>query len=245
MTKVYDKFFDEDGSVPVVLTQSAAENLAADVENMKQTVKQPHAQNKGLMRQQIKAMEAQLEHSAPTPFVGAELDKAVTAEKELAAELSANMLTQAEMRRSPAGAVGKHQAFEKQFHDKICLWKMLRRRLHAGSDDPDVSNAELLRPKSSSRELDMSTTLVETKDYHLPPADADLGVVFSDEDLKTLAGISPLLHSAIALVSNKERAEIKALLAQTASAEVSASTGKPVGRPKGSKNKAKTVKDDE
>lgn len=65
-----------------------------------------------------------------------------------------NMLSQAEMRQAPPGAVGRELAFQKRFKPEIIEWKNLQRTIHYDSEDPDVANLERFRPVASRGNLD-------------------------------------------------------------------------------------------
>jgi hypothetical protein len=56
------------------------------------------------------------------------------------------MPTHEEMRKNPAGMVGKHMRWEKTHKKAILEWKNAQQMLEPDSNDPDLSNFERLRP---------------------------------------------------------------------------------------------------
>jgi len=145
-------------------------------------------QNRGQMRRQIAHIDRQLHNDAPKAYRQDEIDSAVKREQELRDKWTAGMPTQAEMRRSPAGAIDKHRSWERANKRDILEWKNIRRRLHATGlidDHPDareVSNIEQFRPVHASHELPMDNKLVAGKDIYLPPGPIAVRNVMSDED---------------------------------------------------------------
>ena len=65
------------------------------------------------------------------------------------------------MMRNPSGAVGKNMAFEKRYKKDVRRWKTLQVVLNQDSDDPDIANAERLRPDTDN--------LVNYADAQIPP----------------------------------------------------------------------------
>lgn len=145
-------------------------------------------QNRGQMRRQVSHIDRQLHNDAPKAYRQDEIDSAVKREQELRDKWTAGMPTQAEMRRSPAGAIDKHRSWERANKRDILEWKNIRRRLHATGlidDHPDareVSNIEQFRPVHASHELPMDNKLVAGKDIYLPPGPIAVRNVMSDED---------------------------------------------------------------
>lgn len=56
------------------------------------------------------------------------------------------MPTQEEMRKNPAGMVGKHMRWEKAFKKDLLRWKNLQIMREPENNDPDLANFERLRP---------------------------------------------------------------------------------------------------
>jgi len=132
-------------------------------------------QDSAAMYKRIKSIDATLHRDAPTPYPGEELDKAVRRERELRESITGGMPTQAEMRRTPSGAIDKHRRWEAEHKRNIQEWKNLRLRLHtsgqidAHADAREVANIEKFRPVHATHELNMDNKLIDGKDIYLPP----------------------------------------------------------------------------
>ena len=115
-------------------------------------------QDRNHLRKQLRTLKDKLETQTPKPLGLDLLDTATRREKQLREQWMQGMPTQAEMRRNPAGAVGKHQDWEKRNKGKVREWKNIRRRLHVSGDnpghydDPDISNIERFRPAGAGRD---------------------------------------------------------------------------------------------
>jgi len=169
-------------------------------------------QNRGQMRRQVSHIDRQLHNDAPKAYRQDEIDSAVKREQELRDKWTAGMPTQAEMRRSPAGAIDKHRSWERANKRDILEWKNIRRRLHATGlidDHPDareVSNIEQFRPVHASHELPMDNKLVAGKDIYLPPGPISVRNVMSDEDKQAM------LERDIQIASAAAKAAVDRLL---------------------------------
>lgn len=144
--------------------------LQAEVERLESALADPKArlEDRGAAQRQLKKSKRMLEQFTPKPYTAEQIDVAVRREKELREKLTAGMLTQEEMRRAPAGAVGRHIAWEKKHKRDISEWKELRLRIHHDSQDPDIANLEQFRP-SGSGSLNMDTARIPQKtQYHFP-----------------------------------------------------------------------------
>lgn len=179
--------------------QSEQQVLAKSLHN-------PHIQDKGQVQRQLRRVEQQLASQSPTAFHGPELDRAASRERQLLTELLVGCPSQEEMRKAPAGAVGKHMAWEKQNKQKLQEWKHLRLRLNAGTSDPDVANFERYRPKTSS--LNMDHTLIPGQRFYMPETTGQ-SVVFTDAQLRVLRELSPDIADKLALLSNDQRQDVK------------------------------------
>ena len=163
---------------------------------------------------QLRNLKKQLETQTPRPYEGGEKDAAVKRETELREEFTRGMPTQAEMRRSPAGAVDKHTQWERRNKAAILEWKNIRRRLFMGGDlsesagEVDHANIEMYRPRSASHELDMYGEQIVGREYYLPPPGAALPVTMSQEQSDMLLRVDPKLHGKMTTLSNADRAEV-------------------------------------
>lgn len=91
-------------------------------------------------------LKKQLSEYSPPQISGAAKDKLVKRLKEIEDKVLPGMPTQEEMRKNPAGMVGKHMRFEKAFKKEILEWKNGQVMLEPDSNDPDLANFERLRP---------------------------------------------------------------------------------------------------
>lgn len=91
-------------------------------------------------------------YSPPEKLDGRVKDKLAERAKKLEEQILPGMPTQEEMRKNPAGMVGRHMRWEKGNKKKILEWKNIQQMLEPDSNDPDLSNFERLRP---SGELDV------------------------------------------------------------------------------------------
>ncbi|KPK68181.1 hypothetical protein AMJ82_08955 [candidate division TA06 bacterium SM23_40] len=125
------------------------QDLEGDKEYFENQLKNPLVQDKPTVRRNLQRIERDLETQSPPILSGPDLDKVVTREKELREEIVPNMLSQEEMRKAPAGSIGREMAFQKKYKRKIIEWKNCRRTIYRESDDPDVANLECFRPEIS------------------------------------------------------------------------------------------------
>lgn len=142
------------------------QDLESDREYLTKQMENPLVQDKPAVRKQLRRVEHDIETQAPPELKGPDLDKEVRLEKELREEIVPNMLSQEEMRKAPAGSVGRQIAFEKRYKEKILRWKNAMRTIHRGSDDPDIANLERFRPTVSQH--NMHGALIQGKDFNFP-----------------------------------------------------------------------------
>lgn len=96
-------------------------------------------------------LQKQLDTYSPQETDGATRDKLAKRAAVLEEQISVGMPTAEEMRKNPAGMVGRHMRWEKANKKKILEWKNIQIALDPTSNDPDLANFERLRP---SGELD-------------------------------------------------------------------------------------------
>lgn len=149
-------------------------------------------QDKGAMLRHARSIDKTLHENVATPYLDTERDRAARREKELLEDITAGMPTQAEMRRSPPGAVDKHRAWERDNKQKILEWKNLRIRMHVSGmlkdheTATDVANLERFRPVGGSQELNMDNALIGGKGIFLPNGPIAVTNVMSDEDREAM-----------------------------------------------------------
>jgi hypothetical protein len=141
-------------------------------------------------------------------------DVAAREERELRAKWLEGMPSQAEMRRRPPGAVGKHMRWEKANKDLILRWKNRVLELNKGNDDPDVANIERFRPVTST--LNMDNAQIPGREYNIPSEqfkanyDQTFGKKDDDPELEALRAEVAALREAV-----KIQAQAKAEAART------------------------------
>ncbi len=94
----------------------------------------------------MRRLKKQLNDYSPPEVPGAVKDKLAKRAKEIEEQVTNGMPTHEEMRKNPAGMVGRHMRWEKANKKRILEWKNIQQILEPDSNDPDLSNFERLRP---------------------------------------------------------------------------------------------------
>lgn len=151
------------------LTHRKVQSIRDDIKEMERAIGDPKSQfsDRGAAIKQLKYLQHDLDVGEPPDTTPEQRDMLSREERALRDEIVPAMPSQAEMRRKPPGAVGKHMAFEKAFKSKILRWKNIRRILNKGNDDPDISNLERYRGTKST--LNMDNAEIPGKDFFIPP----------------------------------------------------------------------------
>jgi hypothetical protein len=146
------------------LRESQIQDLKAEKTRLEGILSDPKAQlqERGAMQQQVRQIDNQVGKHAPPSLTGEQLDAAVREEREHREKLLEGMPSQEEMRKSPPGAIGKHLKWDRRAKEvvnergetRLQAWKNRRLELHRGSDDPDVANFEIHRPRTSTLNMD-------------------------------------------------------------------------------------------
>lgn len=130
-------------------------------------------QDRGEIQKQHRRVKGMVESQTPKPYAAGEKDAAAARLRDLEGQIGAGMLSHAEMRRNPAGAVDRHRKWERRNKKAIEEAKNIKLRFHATGDDPDrldderdVANIDYLRPETSRMNLDV--TQIAGKDIHVP-----------------------------------------------------------------------------
>jgi hypothetical protein len=167
------------------------------------------------MQKRRRALREQLDRYTPRPYARSELDAAIKEFNRLADEIHRDMPSSAEMRRNPAGAVGKHMSWEKRNETNIPCYKHIGLRLLATGAVPDslkhggdITNVERLRPLDTPNDLVDGAQIPKTTDYHFG-AEVATSVLFSDEELKAADELDPDIAGALAVMDNEQRAILK------------------------------------
>jgi hypothetical protein len=187
------------------------EDMEGEREGLRKKLANPNIQDKGVVADQLRKLDTQLETQRPREFGSTEIDNAVKREAQLRDEWTRDMLSAEEMRKCPPGAVDRHLAWERKNKAKISEWQNIMRRLNAGSDAREIASIERFRPQVNS--LNIHNPLIQGKQYFMPETTSP-SVVFSDEQIAMLKLIDPALAEKIGLLSNGQRSEVKSVLSQ-------------------------------
>jgi hypothetical protein len=146
------------------LRESQIQQLESEKTRLEGLLSDPKSQvqERGAMQHQVRNLGNQIDTQSPPQIVGADLDSLVREERTLREKMLEGMPSQAEMRQSPPGAIGKHLAWDRMVKEptnergetRFQRWKNIRMTLNRGSDDPDVANFERYRPRVSTLNLD-------------------------------------------------------------------------------------------
>lgn len=143
----------------------------AEIETLERTLGDPGAlkqlQDPSGAAQHLRNMQAAMRAEAPPDTTPEQRDALAKEERELIDEIAPAMLSQEEMRKCPAGAIGAELKFQRAFKKKIIRWKNIRRIRHKGDDDPDVSNLELHR--GTTNRLPSGNPLIPGRNHFLSP----------------------------------------------------------------------------
>lgn len=150
-----------------LLRPNQREEMEADRRGLENSLKSPSHPDRSTATRQLRTLNKQLDEQSPKPFSSDEIDTKVRRETQLKKEILEGMPSQEEMRKSPPGAVGKHQAWEKANKEKILEWKNLMLRINHDSTDPDIANFEKHRPVSNT--LNMDNAVIQGQQFHFMP----------------------------------------------------------------------------
>ena len=193
-----------------------------EIKRLEYTLMQPDLQDRGEAIRQLRTEKNALDTLSPKPFMGEDLDAAVKEEKELREGMLEGMPSQEEMRRGPAGSLGKHIAWDKKNKDNMLRWKHLMLRLNTGTNDTEVANFEKYRP-FNTRNMDTRDAYIpQTTDYH-GLENAGSGHLMSDEQSIMLEEVAPDLHKQMALLCNEDRGKVLDLVNKLNTPKVKAS----------------------
>lgn len=194
-------------------------------------------QDRAGMTRLLRTLKREREAQTAYPYAPHERDEAVRREAELRERWLNGMLTQAEMRRNPAGAVDKHRHWEARNKRVIGEWKNVIKRLHASPsgvpgrlrDENDVSNIERYRPVGGSGELNMHNEQIISADYHMPHTPHS--VVMTPAEGEVLKTLDPETHDGMALFSPEQRQAVLEIVRQ-AIAGMAPPAAQPAPAPK-------------
>ena len=106
--------------------------------------------DRGAASKRSREVEKAIAQQAAKPLTGAERDKvAKLATEVLERDIRPALLPREEMRRNPAGAVGRFLKEENspQVQHAIQQWKRAQLAIESGNPDPDLANIERFRPE--------------------------------------------------------------------------------------------------
>lgn len=170
----------------------------------------PRVEDKGPVREQLRRLSHQFETQRPKPFAADEIDRAVKREAELKEKILDGMLSQEEMRRCPPGAADHHRAWEDKNRDNIQEWQNIKRRMDCESGNQESASIETFRPRTSH--MNMDNSIVPGKQFFLPPPGSAPTVTFSSAEIAKLRELAPDMAPRLPVLSNEQRAELKAVL---------------------------------
>lgn len=126
------------------------------------------------VKSRYRRLTKQLNDQTPVELSGAQKDalrKELTALEE---KILPGMPTKEEMRKNPAGMVGRHMRWEKANKKDILKWKNGMQMLEPDNSDPDVSNFERLRPEGAFDRLRTDAQIQGHMSYgHIPQENWD------------------------------------------------------------------------
>ncbi len=154
-------------AVTNLLRPNQREELINDKKSLEHSLREPGITDRGAAVKKIRQVEYQLETQSPKPYAETEIDTAVRREKSLKQKMLEGMPSQEEMRKSPPGAVGKHQAWETANKTRLLEWKHIQLRLNSESSDPDIANFERFRPTVNTLNLD--NAVIPGSQYFMSP----------------------------------------------------------------------------
>lgn len=164
-------------------------------------------QDAGSARKQLRNIGKMLHEQAPQELKGKDKDAALKRIDALKGNIQKNMPSKEEMRKCPAGAIAKHQAWEKETKKDVNEYKELMLQTNLGTDDAEIASIEKIRPTKST--LNMHNELVEGQQFHNVENVTGGTVTFSDSDLALIKKRAPDLYGKLALMDNEGRKLIR------------------------------------
>ena len=100
-------------------------------------------------RSRSRRLKKQLQEYSPPALTGGMKDKLAKRAKELEEKILSGMPTHEEMRKNPAGMVGRHMRHQTGTKKDVLEWKNIQIMLEPDSNDPDLANFERLRQQGA------------------------------------------------------------------------------------------------
>lgn len=144
-------------------------DLQDDIKELNDALENPMSSfgDRGAAMNQLRQLKHDLDYGSPPDTTPEQRDALAKERKRLIESIQDGMPSFQEMRRRPSGAVGKYDKHRrKKTPDQVRLKNILRIE-HKGDDDPDVSNLEKFRPRTST--LNMDDAFIPAPTHFIPP----------------------------------------------------------------------------
>lgn len=105
------------------------------------------------VKNRAKRLSKQLQDQSPVELTGAQKDLLVKELKAIEDKILPGMPSKEEMRKNPAGMVGRHMRWERTHKKDLLRWKNGQQLLEPDNADPDLSNLERIRPDGTMDRL--------------------------------------------------------------------------------------------
>ena len=160
VTHTFDEFGDLKEPAVHIFSKEEKEDREKELGSIEEQLGQPGwvnsrltSERRGELRDRQRDLQKQLARYAPRDDLSGETKDALyKLELELAEKIKEGMLSSEEMRRNRGDSVDRHMVWDKATKPAQLMWKNVRRMLHPGSDAPNVSNIEILRPSMLRRD---------------------------------------------------------------------------------------------
>lgn len=196
-------------STKPLLRPAQVERTKEEISTLKKQLESPHIEDKGAVATRLRRVMASFDAQAPRPPESVDEEGRMVARRDqLQAEFRQGMLSHAEMRQAPDGAVTAHMEWEKNNKKKIQEWRNLQYRLNPG--DTECGKIERFRPKTSTLNLD--SAVIPGRQFYFGPPNAGLPVTFSDEQIALLRAVDPAFADRLGSLTNVQRSEVKDVL---------------------------------
>lgn len=152
------------------LNYRQVQELKEDIAGMEKSLADPSSQfsDRGMVAKQLRQLRNDLETGAPPETTSEQRDALERERKRLIEKITDGMPSSEEMRKSPPGSQGKYEKHKKLTIADQIRYKNVMRTLHPDDDNPDLANLEMLRPRTST--LNMDNAFIPGRDWFIPPA---------------------------------------------------------------------------
>lgn len=192
-----------------LLRPKQLEDAKSELKALEAKITDKGIEDKAEAMRQYRRVSKSVNEQTPQPPVDAEEEgKMVARERELREKILEGMPSQEEMRKAPPGAVDKHIAWERRNKRNILEWKNIRLRLSHG-EEAEAANLERYRPTAST--LSMDNAHIAGKNFFMPETTGP-SVIITDEEYDILVKNAPEIAFKLALLDNRQRTEVKAVI---------------------------------